>query len=174
MTTRISYPMILSSPLSLSLSLSLFLSLFLSLSLHPLQLHETDGVRNRRFGNPAITSPPNSTTTPTTVIAHRKLSSDSTVTELTLVGDEDTTTLPLERRRRRKKRHSPPTSQTAIREESDVEDDEVDMDSLLDEIKLDDFDNEEGNIKKEKKERSPEASAVTVVATVHGQVDTIS
>ena len=139
----------------------------LSLSPPP-QLHETDGVRNRHTNHtnhPTVTSITSSTTA--TVLAHRKLSSDSTVTQLTLVGDEDNTP-PLERKRR-KRRRSPPTS--PIREESDGEEDEVDMDGLLDEIRLDDVcaDKEESKVEEE---RSPEARTVIVEATVHSQGDT--
>ena len=85
------------------------------------------------------------------------------MTQLTLVGDEGTP--PLERRR--KKQNSPPTS--PIREESD-EEDEVDMDSLLEEIKLNDY-NDKAEGSKEEKE-GPESSTVTVTATVHTQRDT--
>lgn len=113
-----------------------------------------DGVRNRRSNQ---TDPKKINTNASTVIARRKLSSDSTVTELTLVGDDSTP--PLERRKRR---WSPPTS--PIGEESD--EDELNIDSLLEETKLDDTDNKEES--KEKKS----SSTVTVMTTVHGQKDT--
>lgn len=142
--------------------------LFYSLSLPlPPQLHETDGIRNRRSNHinpPSVTT--NSNSTATTVIDHRKLSSDSTMTQLTLVGDEDIAP-PLERKRR-KGWQGPPTS--PIREE---EDEEMDMDYLLEEIKLnDDFDGKEESKLVKEEERSEEARTVTVEATVHSQRDT--
>ena len=90
------------------------------------------------------------------------------MTQLTLVGDKDTT--PPLKRKRRKRRQSPPTS--PIREESDSEEDEVDMDGLLDEIRLDDVCSDKEESKVEGKERSPEARTVIVEATVHSQGDT--
>ena len=132
----------------------------LPLSLPP-QLHETDGIRNRRSNHinpPSVTS---SSSTAPTVLDHRKLSSDSTVTQLTLVGDEDVTP-PLERKRR-KGWQGPPTSPIMEEDEPDM-----DMDNLLDEIKLnDDFDGKEES--KVKEETSEEARTVTVEATVHSQ-----
>ena len=87
------------------------------------------------------------------------------MTQLTLAGDEDIAP-PLERKRR-KGWQGPPTS--PIREEED----ELDMDNLLDEIKFDDdFDGKEDSKVKEEEERSEEARTVTVEATVHSQRDT--
>ena len=83
------------------------------------------------------------------------------MTQLTLVGDEDVTP-PLERKRR-KGWQGPPTSPIMEEDEPDM-----DMDNLLDEIKLnDDFDGKEES--KVKEETSEEARTVTVEATVHSQ-----